>query len=97
MTATLRIFTHPSCPRCPEAVRRAWELKQRRPELFELRTVTLSDKAGLDEAYAENIKTIPTLICNDGDAEVFRIVGTPDMAHLEASFDQSPRAEDGQS
>jgi hypothetical protein len=62
-------------------VKHAWQLEQAGG--FHLETVSLADKAGLDEAFARAIKTIPTVVLLDGDREVARIVGTPEPGELE--------------
>ena len=89
MSLTLRLFTHPSCPRCVIAVKAAWELEQARPGLFALRTVKLTDQAGLNEAHAEQIKTIPTLILTRDGEELERIVGAPTEGQLELALERA--------
>lgn len=89
MSLTLRLFTHPSCPRCGLAVQTAWAAQQARPGRFELRTVSLVNKAGLDEAFAEKIKTIPTLILSREGEELERIVGAPQNGELEHALERA--------
>lgn len=89
MELTLKIFTHPACPRCGGAVKAAWALKEQKPDLFELLTVSLSDKAGLDEAHAQKITTIPTMILSRGEREFDRIVGVPAPGELEKSVNSA--------
>lgn len=89
MNLTLNIFTHPACPRCGGAVKAAWELKEKQPGLFDLRTVSLTDKAGLDEAHAAKVTTIPTIILSGGDKEIDRIVGLPAPGHLEETINSA--------
>jgi glutaredoxin len=78
----LRVYTHPACSGCVEAVQAAWELQQRHPAGLELRTVNLADTEGLREAQAERIQTIPTLIFSEDGLERERIVGMPGRAAL---------------
>ena len=89
MSLTLRLYTHPSCPRCVIAVKAAWELEQARPSQFALHTVSLTDKAGLDEAHAAQIKTIPTLILARDGEELERIVGAPTHGQLELALERA--------
>jgi thioredoxin-like negative regulator of GroEL len=87
MPTLLRIFTHPACTGCTEAVQLAWSLQESLPGRFALRTVNLEHKDGLAEAHREHITTIPTLIVSvDGD-ERERIVGVPDPARLKAAVE----------
>lgn len=96
MALTLTIFTHPACPRCGPAVKAAWELNEMQPERFQLVTVALTEKAGLDRAFRENIKTIPTLFISDGEKELHRIVGEPGHGQLECAFDTVSEGSDNQ-
>ena len=82
MNLALNIFTHPACPRCGGAVKAAWDLKEQQPGLFDLRTVSLTDKAGLDEAHAAKVTAIPSTILPGGEKEIDRIVGLPAPGHL---------------
>ena len=77
MPLLIRVFTHPACSGCGAAVKWAWQLQEENPSQFSLRTVKLENKAGLDEAHAEHVKTIPTIILSRGDEELERIVGAP--------------------
>ena len=89
MDLTLKIFTHPACPRCGGAVKAAWDLKELLPGLFDLRTVSLTDKAGLDEAHAEKVTTIPTMILSNREKEIDRIVGVPEPGRLEGTINSA--------
>jgi len=80
----LRVFTHPACSGCPEAVREAWRFTEDRPGI-ELRTVTLAEKEGLAEARRARVTIIPALILERGDDELARWEGMPSLAELEAS------------
>jgi hypothetical protein len=89
MDLTLKIFTHPACPRCGSAVKAAWALKEQNPGLFELHTVSLTGKAGLDEAHAQKITTIPATILSGGEREFDRIIGVPAPGDLEKSVNSA--------
>ncbi|MDH3254239.1 MAG: hypothetical protein OEM62_04535 [Acidobacteriota bacterium] len=80
----LRLFTHPACSGCPEAVREAWKFTENRTGI-ELRTVTLAEKDGLAEARRAHVTTIPALILERGDDELARWEGMPALADLEAA------------
>ncbi len=83
-TLVMRVFTHPACGGCGNAVRAAWTLSEAHPEIA-LRTVSLDNAEGLAEAHAAGIRTIPTLILDDGKAEIARWVGAPSGDALEAA------------
>ena len=82
MDRLVRVFTHPACQGCGEAVKMSWELSQATSGV-QLRTVALETKAGLAEAQREGIKTIPTIIVSQGDREMHRFVGSPSRSELE--------------
>jgi hypothetical protein len=82
----LRVFTHPACSGCTAAVKQAWDLSQTRPEI-ELRTVSLVNEEGLQEARTERVTTIPTLILSGSEKEeIRRWVGTPAAGDLESGI-----------
>lgn len=81
----VRVFTHPACSGCGPAVQAAWKLREAHPEV-ELRTVSLAKKEGLDEAHAEHVRTIPTLILSRGAAEIRRFVGATSAEVLERTL-----------
>ncbi len=72
-TLVMRVFTHPACGGCGNAVRAAWTLSEAHPEIA-LRTVSLDNADGLAEAHAAGIRTIPTLILGDGNAKSIAVV-----------------------
>ena len=83
--AVLRVFTHPACAGCGEAVRRAARFAEEHPEV-ELRTVRLEEAEGLAEAHAERILNIPTTILERDGRLLGRWVGAPEAAMLEAAL-----------
>jgi len=83
----LRVFTHPACSGCSSAVRLAWKAAEEYSQV-ELRTVRLEDKAGLAEAHAEGVKTIPTLILGTANEELERWVGTPEPGVVAATLER---------
>ena len=84
-TMTLRVFTHPACSGCSQAVEEAWKTSQAHPDI-ELRTVKLENEAGLAEARKEGIKSIPTIILSSATGEIERWVGAPESIDLEATL-----------
>jgi len=84
----LRVFTHPACSGCGEAVRQAWKVAEDLPELV-LRTVSLEQKDGLAEARGERVTTIPTAILTRDGRELRRWVGTPDDGAFAAALAES--------
>jgi thioredoxin-like negative regulator of GroEL len=77
MATELRVFTHPSCAGCGPAVALAWELAQGDPGRVTLRTVSLEQEAGLKEAFASDVRTIPTIVIAVDGRERRRLVGAP--------------------
>jgi len=83
---SLRVFTHPACSGCGNAVRRAAEIVERHANV-ELRTVRLEEESGLAEARREHVRTIPTsILARDGD-ELGRWIGTPEASIVESAIE----------
>ncbi|MDH4224316.1 MAG: thioredoxin family protein [Deltaproteobacteria bacterium] len=82
----LRLFTHPACAGCGPVVKSAWELHEAFKGRFELKTISLETKPGLDEAFAQGIKTIPTILLFVEGVEVERIIGAPAAGQLEQTL-----------
>lgn len=83
----IRIFTHPACSGCPQAVQDVWRFSQAHPDV-ELRTIRLENKEGLAEAHAEGVKTIPTVILESDGGVLERWSGTPAPGALEEAYAQ---------
>ncbi len=81
----LRVFTHPACSGCGEAVRQAWKVAEQSPELA-LRTVSLEQKEGLAEARGEHVTTIPTAILTRDGRELQRWIGAPEAGAYAAAL-----------
>lgn len=86
----LRVFTHPACSGCTNAVRLAWKAAEEHADV-ELRTVRLENQEGLDEAYAEGVKTIPTIILETATEELERWVGSPEPGVVAAALEKLMR------
>ncbi len=81
----IKVFTHPACHGCGQAVEMAWNLTQEQSSL-KLQTIRLEDKKGLEEAHEAGVKTIPTLIYYEGDEERKRFVGLPDKDEFRKAY-----------
>jgi thioredoxin-like negative regulator of GroEL len=88
MVTELRVFTHPACAGCGTAVALAWELAESRPDRLSLRTVSLEREAGLNEAHASDVRTIPTIVIAVDGQERQRIVGTPKARELREAVER---------
>jgi thioredoxin-like negative regulator of GroEL len=88
MVTELRVFTHPACSGCGTAVAMAWELAEGHPGAVSLRTVSLEQEAGLREAHAAEIRTIPTIVIAVDGQERERIVGTPNAHELRQTVER---------
>jgi len=88
MATELRVFTHPACAGCGPAVAQAWELAQGHPDQVSLRTVSLEQEAGLKEAFASDVRTIPTVVILVNGQERKRFVGAPKPQDLREAVEQ---------
>ncbi len=83
----IRVFTHPACSGCGNAVRLAWDFCQENNKEFEMLTIKLENKEGLAEAHKEKIKTIPTIILTRNETVLERLVGSPQKEQIEKFLD----------
>jgi thioredoxin 1 len=78
----IEIFTSPTCPHCPAAVRATKELMEKHPELKdsvvwkEMSTVT---PQGAEKARAYGIRGVPTIVITNEKGEKAGLVGAPDV------------------
>ncbi len=83
--ALLRVFTHPACAGCGEAVRRAAAVVAGHGDV-ELRTVRLEEPEGLAEARGERVLTIPTTILERDGQVLGRWIGALDLDAVERAL-----------
>ncbi|MCP4287903.1 MAG: thioredoxin [Gammaproteobacteria bacterium] len=75
----VRVFTHPTCATCPNAIRLAQKLAEENPNV-ELRIVSLGSASGREIAKTEQILSVPTVLVGDT-----RFVGVPKWDELVAA------------
>lgn len=88
MQAELRVYTHPACAGCGQAVTMAWELAEGHRGRVSLRTVSLEQEAGLKEAFANDVRTIPTIVIAVNGQERGRFVGAPKPQELRTAVER---------
>ncbi len=88
MIAEMRVFTHPACAGCGPVVAQAWQLAEGHPGRVSLRTVSLEQEAGLKEAFASDVRTIPTIVIAVDGRERQRFVGAPQPDDLRAAVER---------
>jgi glutaredoxin len=67
----LRVFTHPTCTTCPQAIRLASEIAQDDPDI-DFRVISLGSAQGRAVAREMQVLSVPTLFVED-----IRFVGVP--------------------
>ncbi len=72
----IRVFTHPVCTTCPTAIRMAYKVAERYPDV-EVRVVSLGSAQGREEAKREGVLSVPTVIVGSR-----RFVGVPEWEAL---------------
>lgn len=76
----IEVFTSPTCPHCPPAVRTAKELLEENPELkerVEWVEVSTATTDGQRKAMSYGIRGVPTIIFTNSKGEKGGVVGTP--------------------
>lgn len=67
----IRVFTHPTCATCPNAIQMVQRLVEQDPQV-EMKLVSLATANGRETAKAANILSVPTVFVNET-----RFVGVP--------------------
>lgn len=78
MKIPVRVFTHPTCLTCPQAIRLTQEVAAQDPEIEWMHT-SLATEAGRKVAAAHQILSVPTILIG---AEPIRLVGASNRAAL---------------
>jgi thioredoxin 1 len=76
----IEVFTSPTCPHCPSAVRATKELLEENPELKEKVAwveVSTATADGSRRAREYGIRGVPTIIFTNSNGEKGGVVGTP--------------------
>lgn len=79
----IEIFTSPTCPHCPAAVRATKELMEQHPELKKSvvwREMSTATQEGNRKAAGYGIRGVPTIVMTDRNGEKSGIVGAPTVA-----------------
>ncbi len=72
----LRVFTHPTCTTCPQAIRLASEVAQDQPDI-DFRVISLGSAKGRAIAREMQVLSVPTVFVDD-----IRFVGVPSREAL---------------
>jgi len=72
----VRVFTHPTCATCPNAIRMVQRLVEQDPGV-QMRLLSLATATGREAAKAANVLSVPTVFV----AET-RFTGSPDWEKL---------------
>lgn len=67
----VRVFTHPTCATCPNAIQMVQRLVERDPQV-QMRFISLATANGRELAKAANVLSVPTIF-----VEQTRFVGVP--------------------
>lgn len=78
----VRVFTHPTCATCPNAIQMVQRLMQQDPQV-QMRLVSLATANGREIARASNVLSVPTIFVNET-----RFVGVPRWDDLLAAVER---------
>lgn len=67
----VRVFTHPTCATCPNAIQMVQKLTEQDPQV-QMRLVSLATANGREIAKSLNVMSVPTIFVNET-----RFVGVP--------------------
>ncbi len=77
----VRVFTHPTCFTCPQAIRLAQRLADENPQV-NLQIISLGSARGREIAKSLQVLSVPTVFVGET-----RFVGVPDWGQLKAAAD----------
>ncbi len=78
MKIPLRVFTHPTCLTCPQAIRLTQDVAAQDSDI-EWQLTSLATEKGRQIAAAHQILSVPTILVGE---ECIRLVGVPTRAAL---------------
>ena len=82
MPATIEVFTSPTCPHCPSAVKLAKELAKERDDIRVIESSTVTAQ-GQKRAQKYGIMTVPTvLVSGPSHPQKIGLQGTPPKSSL---------------
>lgn len=87
-TVLVKVFTHPTCTSCKSALHLVERLAAR--EDVGVRVVSLASRGGRQEAEAEQVLSVPTIVVGAGH----RFVGVPRWEELVAAVEAEVRREE---
>lgn len=67
----IRVFTHPTCATCPNAIQMVQRLAEQDPQV-QMRLISLAAASGREIAKSLNVMSVPTVFVNER-----RFVGVP--------------------
>ena len=76
----IEVFTSPTCPHCPAAVRVTEEIMEENPELAKIikwKEMSTATAEGYKKATAYGIRGVPTIVLTNSRGEKGGIVGAP--------------------
>ena len=78
----IRVFTHPTCATCPNAIQIVQRLVEQDPQAL-MKLVSLATANGREIAKAANVLSVPTVFVNET-----RFVGVPKWDDLVAAVER---------
>jgi len=82
MQSTITVFTSPTCPHCPGAVKLANKIKEEKDNV-NVRVISTATSEGISLAKKYEIYSVPTIfVKGDGHDEILAIKGIPSQKKL---------------
>lgn len=78
MTHKVEVFTSPTCPHCPGAIKVVEEAKAKLGDEMEVEVLSIADPANRDAAINYGITAVPAIAINNSLA----FIGAPSLAEL---------------
>jgi len=78
MTTKVEVFTSPSCPHCPGAIRVVEEAKEKLGDKIKVELMDISDPEKREKAISYGVMAVPAIAINDE----IQFVGAPTLEQL---------------
>ena len=93
-TIKIEVFTSPTCPHCPAAVKATETLVEENPELAEKikwKEMSTASNEGSKKARAYGIRGVPTIVATNSEGQKTAYVGAPKQSTYKKFIEEATK------